>query len=182
MVAAQHQSQDSDSKETSGRERVAAQNETKVGDDASGDDPTLVAAQPLTATDPEAEPARLQGAFEANAELRAAWHDARSYRDAFATPEAARAATGTLADLNRMDALFFSRRPEDHAQLAHAVADLVRLCSRRSLERCRSWRRVPVSHFQRSPLVRRPTLLAALNRKSRSCLADRRASNCVPRP
>ena len=29
-----------------------------------------------------------------------------------------------LADLNRMDALFFSRRPEDHAQLAHAVADL----------------------------------------------------------
>jgi hypothetical protein len=29
-----------------------------------------------------------------------------------------------LADLNRMDSLFFSHRPEDHAQLARAVADL----------------------------------------------------------
>jgi hypothetical protein len=29
-----------------------------------------------------------------------------------------------LADLDRMDALFFSKRPEDHAALARAVADL----------------------------------------------------------
>jgi hypothetical protein len=62
--------------------------------------------------------------LEANPELRAAWREARAYRETFATPEAARAATGMLADLNRMDALFFSRRPEDHAKLARAVADL----------------------------------------------------------
>jgi hypothetical protein len=66
----------------------------------------------------------LQTAFKANPELRAAWYDEKSYRGALATPEAARAATGVLADLNRMDALLFSHRPEDHAQLAHAVAHL----------------------------------------------------------
>jgi hypothetical protein len=71
-----------------------------------------------------AEPAHLRAALEANPELRAAWRDAKAYRETFATPEEARTATGMLADLNRMDALFFSRRPEDHAQLARAVAEL----------------------------------------------------------
>ena len=71
-----------------------------------------------------AEPAHLKAAFAANPELRAAWHDANAYRKSFATPQEASAATGMLADLNRMDALFFSRRPEDHAQLARAVAEL----------------------------------------------------------
>jgi len=56
--------------------------------------------------------------------LRQAWQDARAYRETFATPEEARAATGLIANLNHMDALFFSKRPEDHAALARAVADL----------------------------------------------------------
>lgn len=82
-----------------------------------------------SAGDPEAEPAgaepeNLRAAFDANPELRQAWEDAEAYREMFATPEEARAATGLLADLNHMDALFFSRRPEDHAALARAVADL----------------------------------------------------------
>lgn len=82
-----------------------------------------------SASDPEAEPAgtepkNLRAAFDANPELRQAWQDVRAYRETFATPEEARAATGLLADLNHMDALFFSRRPEDHAALARAVADL----------------------------------------------------------
>ena len=50
--------------------------------------------------------------------------DARAYRETFATPEDARAATALLADLNRMDSLFFSRRPEDHAELARSIASL----------------------------------------------------------
>ena len=67
---------------------------------------------------------QLQAALDANPELRRAWQDAQSYREAFATPEEARAATALLGDLNRMDALFFSQRPEDHAELARAVAKL----------------------------------------------------------
>ena len=71
-----------------------------------------------------AEPAHLRAAFDANPELRAAWHDAGAYRESFATPEAAREASALLADVNHTDALFFSRRPEDHAALARAIANL----------------------------------------------------------
>jgi len=78
---------------------------------------------PVIASDAP-EPENLRAAFDANPELRRAWQDAHAYRETFATPEEARAATALLADLDRMDALFFSRRPEDHAALARAVADL----------------------------------------------------------
>ena len=78
------------------------------------------AAPDSAATEEEA----LQGVFDANPKLRAAWEDAQAYRKVFATPQEAQAATALLADLNRMDALFFSQRAEDHAQLAHAIADL----------------------------------------------------------
>ncbi|MFZ3200970.1 MAG: hypothetical protein WA175_07455 [Candidatus Acidiferrales bacterium] len=71
-----------------------------------------------------AEPEDLRGIFEANPELRRAWQDAQEYRRTFATPEEARSATALLADLNRMDTLFFSRRPEDHAELARTIAEL----------------------------------------------------------
>jgi len=97
-------------------------NATKNGDAEIGNDPAG-AAEAITAAG-IAEPAHLKAALEANPELRSAWREAKAYRETFATPEAARAATGMLADLNRMDALFYSRRPEDHAKLARAVADL----------------------------------------------------------
>jgi hypothetical protein len=71
-----------------------------------------------------ADPEKLRAAFEANPELRQAWEDAKAYRETFATPEEARNATALLADLNRMDALFYSRRPEDHAELARSIAEL----------------------------------------------------------
>jgi hypothetical protein len=71
------------------------------------------------AADPDAgEAAHLRAALDANPELRAAWQEAQAYRETFSTPEEARAAMGLLADLNRMDALFFSGRAEDHAELA----------------------------------------------------------------
>jgi len=66
----------------------------------------------------------VRAALDAHPELRRVWDEAQSYRDAFATPEAARAATAQLADLSRLDALFYSRRPEDHAELARVVAGL----------------------------------------------------------
>jgi hypothetical protein len=72
------------------------------------------------------EPEKLHAALEANPELRQAWHDAQAYRETFATPEEARNATALLADLNRMDALFYSQRPEDHAELARSIAALDR--------------------------------------------------------
>jgi hypothetical protein len=70
------------------------------------------------------EPANLRTVLDANPELRRAWQDANAYREAFATPDDARAATAQLADLDRMDALFFSHRPEDHAELARSIATL----------------------------------------------------------
>jgi len=72
----------------------------------------------------ELEPEHLREALDANPELREAWREAGAYRETFATPQEARAATEQLGDLNRMDALFYSRRPEDHAELAREVAKL----------------------------------------------------------
>lgn len=69
-------------------------------------------------------PENLRAAIEENPELRQVWQDAQDYREIFATPQAAREATAMLGDLNRLDALFFSRRPEDHAELAKTVAQL----------------------------------------------------------
>jgi hypothetical protein len=74
--------------------------------------------------EPNTEPENLRAVFDAHPEARRAWRDAQAYRETFATPEEARAATALLADLDRMDALFFSRRPGDHAELARAVAQL----------------------------------------------------------
>jgi hypothetical protein len=70
------------------------------------------------------DPEKLNEVLNANPELRDAWHQAKAYREVFATPAEAQAATKLLGDLNRMDALFYSRRPEDHAELARAVAQL----------------------------------------------------------
>jgi hypothetical protein len=92
-----------------------ADREAEQGEEAAGHPETGAAST---------EPEKLRAAFDANPELRRAWQDAREYRETFATPEEARAATALLGDLDRMDALFFSQRPEDHAALARAVADL----------------------------------------------------------
>jgi hypothetical protein len=70
------------------------------------------------------EPEHLRAALDAHPELRDARREASAYRETFATPEEARAATAMPGDLNRMDALFLSRRPEDHAELARVVAKL----------------------------------------------------------
>lgn len=87
---------------------------------AEGADDTSVApGAQIEPTDPQ-----IQAALDAHPEVRQAWEDAKSYRKVFATPEEARAATALLNDLNRMDALFFSHRTEDHAELARAVAAL----------------------------------------------------------
>jgi HPt (histidine-containing phosphotransfer) domain-containing protein len=103
--------------------------ESPTGFDPAKNDRRAQHAVPLpehesTADAAIAEPEELRGVFEANPGVRRAWHDAQAYREAFATPEEARNATALLADLDRMDALFFSRRPEDHAELARAVAAL----------------------------------------------------------
>ena len=62
--------------------------------------------------------------LDANPRLRAAWNDAQEYRETFATPEKAREAIALIGDLNHMDALFFSGRSEDHAELAKSLATL----------------------------------------------------------
>jgi hypothetical protein len=94
---------------------AAANAENVAADDA--------AASSDAANNAEGNP-QIQAALDANPELRRAWREAQSYRQSFATPEEAKAATALLGDLNRMDALFFSRRPEDHAELARAVSSL----------------------------------------------------------
>ena len=62
--------------------------------------------------------------FESEPELKRAWEEARAYREAFATPDEARAATRMLTDLRAMDSLFFSKRDEDKAELARLVEGL----------------------------------------------------------
>jgi len=89
----------------------------------AGNAPGSEGASPATRQPPQ-ESADLRAVLDANPDLRAAWDDAQAYRETFATPEEARKATALLADLDRMDALFFSSRPEDHAELARAVAAL----------------------------------------------------------
>jgi hypothetical protein len=75
-------------------------------------------------TEKQTEGRTLESALQANPELKQAWEDVQAYRESFRTPAEARAATASLADLARMDALFFSGRPADHAELARAVASL----------------------------------------------------------
>src|SRR6202050_3699088 len=110
-------------KTRAGESLGSKQKASQKGDAETSSDPAGAANEAATLTG-VAEPAHLRAALEANPELRAAWRDAKAYRETFATPEEARAATGMLADLNRMDSLFFSRHPDDHAQLARAVAEL----------------------------------------------------------
>lgn len=102
-----------------GTDRVARGDERLDSDSVAESKPRI--AEDLTAQD---VPANLRKVFEDNPELQDAWRDANEYRETFATPEEARAATALLGDLNRMDALFYSRHPEDHAELARAVAQL----------------------------------------------------------
>jgi hypothetical protein len=113
-----------DSADQATRSSAAETRKTPQDDSAKIGSNSLGAVADAAVVAGAAEPAHLKAAFEAAPELRAAWRDAKAYRETFATPEEARAATGMLADLNRMDALFFSRRPEDHAQLARAVAEM----------------------------------------------------------
>ena len=80
------------------------------------------------------EPDQFRAIFEANPSLRDAWRDAQTFREIFPdaqsardiqklfpTADDARAAGAQLADLAKLDTLFFSNRPESHAELAAAV-------------------------------------------------------------
>jgi hypothetical protein len=99
------------------------------------------AKEPAAAKDAEVEkaavadePADLKAIFDANPELRRAWRDEKAYREIFPTVaaareiqklfptvEEARAAGQQLTELAQLDALFFSGRPEAHAELARFV-------------------------------------------------------------
>ena len=68
----------------------------------------------------------LKKIVEEHPEFRAALSEASAYREVFETPEAAKSANAVVADVNRLDALFFSRKPEDHVELARAVEALDR--------------------------------------------------------
>ncbi len=83
---------------------------------------------------PAPDPAQFRAIFESNPELRDAWRDAQSFREIFPDVESARAvqklfptledarsANSQVADLARLDTLFFSNRPESHAELAAAI-------------------------------------------------------------
>lgn len=90
--------------------------------------PTLSAEETMSEMHPPVqlteEPEHLRSVLDANPELRSAWQQAKEYKQSFETPDKAREAIALLADLNRMDSLFFSNRPEDHTQLARVVAEL----------------------------------------------------------
>lgn len=93
-------------------------------DSESKQDPGTKTADEVDRPKEQTEKAGLDAILEANPELKQAWDDARAYRESFRTPEEARSATAALADLAKMDTLFFSGRPQDHAELAKVVASL----------------------------------------------------------
>jgi hypothetical protein len=103
-----------------------ARGEDEVGDSGSESDDEAADNSPNHSIDlnGEGEHRKLNELLAANPELRNAMDDAKAYREIFATPAEAQTATKLLGDLNRMDALFFSQRPEDHVELARAVAEL----------------------------------------------------------
>jgi hypothetical protein len=68
------------------------------------------------------DPETYREIFEKNPELRKTWEAVQAFRESFATPEEARSATKSLADLRTIDTLFFSERPEDHTELVRLVA------------------------------------------------------------
>jgi hypothetical protein len=68
----------------------------------------------------------LQKIADANPRVREVMQEAAAYKEVFQTPGEARQARDLVTDVNRLDALFFSRRPEDHKELAKAVAALDR--------------------------------------------------------
>ena len=106
---------------------AADENGVGGGEGADALQPAATASRVVGDADPpqqSAEPQNLKATFDANPELRRAWHDAQEYRSAFATPEEARAATTALADLERIDSLFFSGRPEQHSELARMISKL----------------------------------------------------------
>jgi hypothetical protein len=106
---------------------------------SSPDDFDLDAVRPEQGTDtgtsvPQEDPTEFRAIFESNPKLRDAWREAQSFRDIFPdvqsareiqklfpTVEDARAANSQVSDLARIDTLFFSNRPESHAELAAAI-------------------------------------------------------------
>jgi hypothetical protein len=105
-------------------DRAHAENEVNDSGNGPHDDAADDSANHYQDLSEDGEPGQLNEILEANPELRSAVDDAKAYREIFATPAEAQGATKLLADLNRMDALFFSQRPEDHVELARAVAQL----------------------------------------------------------
>jgi hypothetical protein len=110
-------------------DRTRRRGPTDDGGSESGEDAPGVLDQVLDASegrdaDDAASTDEYREMFEANPDLKRAWDEAQAYREAFATPEEAKAATKTIADVRAMDALFFSKRGEDHAELARMVAKL----------------------------------------------------------
>ncbi len=89
-----------------------------------GDTADAIEGSPQEDLNEDTEPEALREIFDAKPELRQAWQDAREYREVFATPTEARRATALIGDLNRLDALFFSSRIEDQAELAKSIATL----------------------------------------------------------
>jgi len=110
-----------------------------VADSSSGDAFDVEAGQPKQGTDAQAatgptDPVQFRAVFESNPELRDAWREAQTFREIFPDVESAReiqklfptlddarAANSQVSDLARLDALFFSNRPESHAELAAAI-------------------------------------------------------------
>lgn len=72
-------------------------------------------AEPLAET-----PEEFCAVLDEHPQSRSAWEDETAYRESFASPEEVRQAIRLVDELNRLDALFFSTHPQDHAELAQS--------------------------------------------------------------
>jgi hypothetical protein len=105
--------------------------ESSLNDRGVSDAPPAETDRAAASSAAAEEPENYRAIFDANPGLREAWQNAQAYREIFPDIEQARAlqkifptpadaerATAQLAELDRLDSMFFSNRPESLAELA----------------------------------------------------------------
>jgi hypothetical protein len=108
--------------------------ESSLSDRRASDAPPAETDPAVASSAAAEEPENYRAIFDANPDLRDAWQSAQAYREIFPdieqacalqkifpTPADAERATAQLAELERLDSMFFSNRPESLAELAATV-------------------------------------------------------------
>ncbi len=101
-----------------GKEQGDPGSNTETQTQDAGDE--LEATLPVDDTAGEPTP-EIEEVLRQHPEVAKAWEQERAYREIFPSVEAAKGAQEQLAEVQRLDGLFFANRPDTHAELAAAI-------------------------------------------------------------